>query len=33
LGKVFVEYLSRLKQDRIKSRLNNRVKHHDRVIA
>ncbi len=33
LGKVFVEYLSRLKQDRIKSRLNKRVKHHDRVIA
>ncbi len=32
-GKVFVEYLSRLKQDRIKTKLNKRVKHHDRVIA
>jgi len=33
LGKVFVEYLSRLKQTRIKAKLNKRVKHHDRVIA
>lgn len=35
-GKVFVEYLSRLKQDRIKTRLSKRgknLKHHDRVIA
>ena len=32
-GKVFVEYLSRLKQDRIKTKLNKRTKHHDRVIA
>ncbi len=32
-GKVFVEYLSRLKQTRIKSKLNKRVKHHDRVVA
>ena len=32
-GKVFVEYLSRLKQERIKTRLNKQVKHHDRVIA
>jgi peptide deformylase len=34
-GKVFVEYLSRLKQERIKTRLNKqqRVKHHERVIA
>ena len=32
-GKVFVEYLSRLKQTRIKAKLNKRIKHHDRVIA
>ncbi|MBP9219635.1 MAG: peptide deformylase [Sterolibacterium sp.] len=32
-GKVFVEYLSRLKQDRIKTRLNKQVKHHERVVA
>jgi peptide deformylase len=32
-GKVFVEYLSRLKQDRIKTRLNKQLKHHERVIA
>jgi peptide deformylase len=32
-GKVFVEYLSRLKQDRIKTKLNTRVKHHERVVA
>ena len=32
-GKVFVEYLSRLKQDRIKNKLNKRVKHHERVVV
>ncbi|MBV2234841.1 MAG: peptide deformylase [Sterolibacterium sp.] len=32
-GKVFVEYLSRLKQDRIKTKLTKQVKHHERVIA
>lgn len=32
-GKVFVEYLSRLKQDRIKIRLNKQLKHHERVVA
>lgn len=32
-GKVFVEYLSRLKLDRIKAKLNKRIKHHDRVIV
>ncbi len=32
-GKVFVEYLSRLKQDRIKTRLQKQARHHERVIA
>lgn len=32
-GKVFVEYLSRLKLDRIKTRLGKQIKHHDRVVA
>lgn len=32
-GKVFVEYLSRMKQDRIKTKLNKQLKHHDRVVA